>query len=818
MTLSTYFGTSLDVDFAIYQVGSAQLMNLNSGGATTLTAWDSETGGDQLDFTVGGTTSATLTVPAGEYRIPAAQVDSPNADGSIWVSANGGPRQLCVPQGRQGPAGVKGDAGPQGPEGPEGPQGPPGQDGSNVLPTDTAMANTASDTGSQFRDVLNSAIGSSVGDLAGPGTDVAVVPGKNMFDLAAATTDAYWAQAQDPTALAGYVASAKIAVTPGVTYTVSGARIVQAFDEAGVHDLAVEGLLPYINDDTYANHTFTIPASGIGFVGISTTTAKAATMQLEVGATATAYEPYSAAERLTVGGLLLADAIAAGGGGGQAPTAVLGSDQIRVMVDGSSLLVRSRFDDTDDLLLPVSLTGSAGENTMVKMDLPGRRVCTCATDTADTDLWPTLSAATTEVHYAGDDNAPILTGWSYVGGNHGWNAGVQITAPGHDKTSVDLGSRYSDGTNTYILLRIIDANTLLWACPYTTDAGGVVSCAQTLPVATLTRVAGSTHNADVPITGGVSLVQILPSTTRIGMEATLDGGPLTDGTTTGQVLLLTETYQIVSYKALLDWAIANIAQNPFANLASIGGFARISNTYRITAEGIIVGQTVTMQEASTLSMAVTQQGALTIPAGGTLTEYLPGIGTAGGFDFSTDADITTVSTEVHVALANQLTAADPPNRSRQWAKNSGGTRVYGIEMGLLPVMDGKPATRKTNGTDTTSWILSTLSKNYPQMIFAKATSIGDSFSGVGYRRYLTPAAAPEQVVSDGSRSWVVIDQPAAHADVQVASVPSLLGRKLAVVGTATVTTATDYVSGAGIAYTNTAPGYLLAEAVVDSTV
>jgi len=500
-------------------------------------------------------------------------------------------------------------------------------------------------------------------------------------------------------------------------------------------------------------------------------------------------------------------------------------DQIRVQKSGANLSVRSQFDATRDVVLPVSLARTS----LSTSSNPHVMLCTDAqpwvvhvpSAAADAEVFPTVTAAgAVNMHGPADDDTPINAGNGYVGANHGWNAGSQVTMTGHGKVTADLGSTWSDGTRTYTLLRIIDANTALLGNPYSVSSDRVTP-GTTLPAATLTHVAGATNTANITITGGVSLIQIHPSIHSQTATAYLDGKILGDGAATGYELTIVESYLIASYKGLIDWSQANIGVDPFANLAVKTQLARLSHTYKFTGRGtVLVGQTVTMIEAATISMGVTQALGLATPAGGTLREFMPGIGNVtdgtNAYDLRTIATLSGTTGQANVALAEQLTATEPATRAYQWAYDSGGAKSYGILLGLLPVMDGELSVRKVNGTDTRSWWFTlTYKKNYPQLVWLKNVVVGDSFSGVGFRRYLPPDAAAEQVVTDGSRSWVMVDRPDANSTAATAKVPSVIGRALSqVVGTAkTVTPAKTYVSPEGITYTNTAPGYMLAEAV-----
>jgi len=339
------------------------------------------------------------------------------------------------------------------------------------------------------------------------------------------------------------------------------------------------------------------------------------------------------------------------------------------------------------------------------------------------------------------------------------------------------------------------------------------------PAATLTHVSGATNTASITITGGSALADLPPISRDRTTSVALDGRPVSDGANIGRILTVVETFTVVSYKALTDWSQAHIGSDPFANLASMTGLARLSNTYKVMPATIIVFSTTTILETTSVTINVTQCSPLQVPSGGTMHEIIPGVGTVGGFDFRTLADVTTVGAQINIASTDLLVAADPVQRVQQWAYDSGAAKVWGIEVGLLPIMDGKAATRRTNGVDTRSWYVSTLKKNYPELVWGVLTSPGVTYSGAAYRRYLPPTAPAEQVITDGNRWWLTITRPdAVSTTPAVAHAPEIAGRALTTIGTTTVTPAKSYVTGEGVSYTNTAPGYLLAEAIIDSTV
>ena len=681
-------------------------------------------------------------------------------------------------------------------------------------PADSAIAAVMGNGASESRvvtDALYSLIGASLVQS----------PGKNMFDLAAASLDHYWGGATTPAPypLVGHQASTQIPVVAGATYTIQKARNIQAFDGAGVYTTA----LAYNSNATLANVTITIPASGVAFIGISTPNANVPLMQMELGAIATSYEPYGVkVQNLLANGAYL-DAQLAAFGSQLSSVPIRKTQGLTVIALGTEMALRYSADATRDIVEPFSLSHANFANMtpmVMYQNSTQAQVYLVPSATSDASVFPTIAAGVTASNVAGqgDDNAPIYADWSYVGGNHGWFGATTVTMTAHGKTNADRGSQWSDGTRTYTLLKVIDANNVLIGHQYTVSSG-IVTGSTIAPAATLTHVSGATNTASITIVGGAVAGPIHPATHTHVVSALLDGKPIRDGSTAGEVLTVTETYTIVSFKALIDYSRANIGADPFANIAALGAHSRVSNTYRITALGKVISQTATALEATQPVIICTQAMPVAVPSGGTLEQFIPGVGTVNGCDFRTFAPVASLTGDTTIVLANQLTAGDPPNRMIQWAKDSGGVRAWGQMIGILPVMDGKPATRKSNGTDTNGWFIdNSTKKNYPRISVSRLLAIGDTVTASTFRRYLTPDAPPEQVITDGARYWVTIDQPAANASKVIARTPRITGRALTVIGTATVTPDRTFVTGEGITYTNSAPGYLLAEAIIDSTV
>ncbi|MEV6799315.1 hypothetical protein AB0M91_13350 [Micromonospora rifamycinica] len=467
--------------------------------------------------------------------------------------------------------------------------------------------------------------------------------------------------------------------------------------------------------------------------------------------------------------------------------------------------VRSRIDATRDVVMPVNLAYAESMVGMWHSGLP--QVSLVPSGATDAQVWPVMSAVGTRIHDTADDNCPINTGWSYVGGNHGYNVGNQIVVTNHGKTTADVGSQWSDGTRIFTLLAITSTNSLLFGNPYTI-VDGIAQGARVKPAAPLTHVSGATNRTTVPITGLTPDVQIRPATHSHTVAVELDGRPVPDGRSTGLELVIRESYVIPSYQGMIDTARARVGTPIATIMPQLPSLCRIANVYRWSPGGsLVVGQTVTALTRFTLNAGVTQCGPLTPVAGGSRRQFMPNVAVAGGLNWSTWANIDTLTALTDFTPATLRDRLMPASSMTQWVVSGGGSQQWGIAVGLLPVADGAPAIRVRYTTAKGWFISSSLKKNYPQLVWGRTLAAGESVTGTTYRRYLTPPSpATEIVVSDGGQDFVLIERVGTVAQAEMAA-PQLFHRLLVPVGPTNLTVP-DRVTVAGVPYTvPVSPGY-----------
>ncbi|MET7817158.1 hypothetical protein [Micromonospora zamorensis] len=474
---------------------------------------------------------------------------------------------------------------------------------------------------------------------------------------------------------------------------------------------------------------------------------------------------------------------------------------------GNTLSIRSRFDNTRDVMMPVNLAYPPA--TMVGLWHAGLpQVMLVPTTATDAQVWPVVpSTIGTKIHDTSDDNCPVNTGWSYVGGNHGYSVGNRIALANHGKTTADVGSRWTDGTRVYTLLAIIDGGNLLFGNPYTV-IDGIARGVMTPPSAPLTHLSGASHAATVPIQDIlIPAVQILPATHSRTVTVELDGRPVPDGTSTGQALTIEESYTISSYQGMIDTAQANIGTPVSTIMSQAPPLCHVANIYRWSQGTLIVAQRVTALQKFTLNMGVTQCFPLTAPTGGTRRQFMPNVGVAGTLDWSGWADINTLPALTDITPATLKNPLMPASSMTQWAVDANGIPQWGITVGLLPIGDGHPQIRVRYTTAKGWFISSSFKKNYPQLAWGRTLEPGESAAGTAYRRYLAPPmTATEITVSDGTHDFVMIERVGAVKGARMLAT-ELLNRKLVPAGPTNLRVP-DRITADGIPYeVSTSPGY-----------
>jgi len=408
-----------------------------------------------------------------------------------------------------------------------------------------------------------------------------------------------------------------------------------------------------------------------------------------------------------------------------------------------------------------------------------------------------------EVHNGQDDITPIRM-FSTVGANHMYAVASNVTAPGHGKTSVDSGSKWTDGTTTYTLVAV--SGDVVTMAPQYAMVDGVPTAAITHPVGgKLTHVSGATNKGDITVVSAIS-GDMGMSTNKKSLKLMIDGQEITqDGIYYGKEFQVIEQYNIMDYKEILDFLQANIGKT-FVGREDIGGIVKMSIVYTYTKEGkcLVSHGLKALKKVYLASCGFLQSVALS-SSGYTLKRYLPGILPKNGYDFKTLVDMTNYASSLLFYQSNFIDQNKPPNRYVDWLFDGSGKKKCGFTMGyVIDKTNSKTSDRLSQVGGNYYWDLRDTKKSYPVAINGITLNAGEYKTFLGYRTYMSPTDATNiNIVEDKKDTYIYIDY---HQKVSAKSIPlpKHIGKDISILDSSGVTVLNDVVDAEGVTFTVTA--------------
>lgn len=180
-----------------------------------------------------------------------------------------------------------------------------------------------------------------------------------------------------------------------------------------------------------------------------------------------------------------------------------------------------------------------------------------------------MSREGTSFKTCNDDITPVnLIGVGYVGANHGYYFGYACTITGHGLTESDIGKTSTDGTNTWVLLKVNDANSI------------TVGCYDESSWYRLKAVAPTTLDF------GTSLS--VESATRSQIYPSVKNGNVEVVETPPNKFLILETYDIIDIGVGIDALIVNVGSNTNGSLVALSDSAvTVRNLYEFHENGSV---------------------------------------------------------------------------------------------------------------------------------------------------------------------------------------------------------------------------------------
>jgi hypothetical protein len=570
-----------------------------------------------------------------------------------------------------------------------------------------------------------------------------VSEGKNLFNPVKRTLDLLLPASTSSV----YDTTEFIPIKSGIAYNINKCRKYTQYDT----NKNIIGST--FDNPSSVNVSFT--ATQDGFLRATLNKNDINTFQIEIGSSATSYEPWG----LKVSNLLLGSDSVSEVNLNQALKEKINytDKKISVTKNGNLFQIRRSFDNVKDIVMETDKFAS--ENGSFKF------VRTLLVDKNELNI-----ENGEQIHSGGDDITPIRT-FATVGANHGYTSVIIVTMSGHGKTTADLGSRWTDGATTYTLLAISSIN-LTFGCPYTvTD--GIVSSSMINPVSSLTHVSGATNTTSVTTTTLVSSPQLKPSINNRSVRYMLDGKEIiTDSTYYGNDLVVKESYNVMDYKAIIDYAQSNIGVS-YTN-DSVDGVVRLGIDYVFGDKGsVVIHHNYRALKKHSILHCGFIQSAVMEKTGYKVLRYMPNVLPKGGYDFKTPVDLTSYNQSLIYTSTDLLDPTIPPNRTVDWLVDSTtGVKKAGFTMGYIVDKSNSKNSERIANSASRLWDMRDTLKNYPNAIQGKTYNVGDYLNFICYRSYLSPNWVPDatnfNVIKDKKDTYVYIDY---HTSVSFKNIP-----------------------------------------------
>ena len=180
-----------------------------------------------------------------------------------------------------------------------------------------------------------------------------------------------------------------------------------------------------------------------------------------------------------------------------------------------------------------------------------------------------------------DDRCPLHLNGYYIGAGHGNPYYIEVTAS-HDKTEADIGSTWSDGTNTFTIITVGTGKL-------------VVGCLSNGEVANVELQGNLTHSSGATHTGGITVtsseqVQLRPCGNLFSHSIYGNNDiPVTSGQYYENIVVV-DKYNILRSDAIFTYLQAHVGSNTndsFHSADITGVMAVVENTYVFSRNGSV---------------------------------------------------------------------------------------------------------------------------------------------------------------------------------------------------------------------------------------
>lgn len=469
-------------------------------------------------------------------------------------------------------------------------------------------------------------------------------------------------------------------------------------------------------------------------------------MQLELGSSKTSFEPYPPAGGDTK--LVLKES--------SLPEIVIPSNESNetfvAAIDGLDVYIRTKFSSTLDLVQQVRYNSNdPWKNNIVNPWI----IKTIPASTLKEDTISAFSYGTF-IATQQDDATPLHYNNTYIGANHGAFIVHQVVKSAHGKGFVDVGSKWSDGTRNYTLIRIVDANTLWFVSDNSGTASAWVFYATALPTGTtFTHVSGATNTASISSITSDTITQLLKALNNHTKKLIANGfRELTQaGIYNVESLEVIDSYDIINVPALLSYLQSRVGTSTEQkfDVDTITSDVRLNVSYKYEVNGSInVSTMILAKQAVKWEWAGLMQ-ALPLNYGGkSLLLYVPKINPvivgSNTWDLKNVVDVSTTSNVINLLKTSWSDPDEPPDMMVSIVKN-GSNREFGQILGHS-ISRGitKPSIRKSssevgffNGPTKKMYPHTQTGDTFPEGIIPAGTVL----NAISYRTIFNSLVLPE---------------------------------------------------------------------------
>ncbi|HCH7478198.1 hypothetical protein QDR34_11170 [Acinetobacter baumannii] len=423
-----------------------------------------------------------------------------------------------------------------------------------------------------------------------------------------------------------------------------------------------------------------------------------------------------------------------------------------VILDGTDAYIRVQFNATSDLVYQVRYNSAdAWKNNVVNPWL-------IKSIPALTKKEDTITAFSYGAFIAtqGDDATPLHYNNTYIGANHGAFIVHQVVKSGHGKTYSDVGSKWTDGTRNYTLIRIVDTNTLWFVSDNTgTDAAWVFYTTALPTGSTFTHVSGATNTASITSITSDTITQLLKALNNHSKKIIANGvKELTEnGIYEVDYLEIIDAYDIINIPSLLSYLQSKVGtptEQKF-DVNSIASDVRLNVTYRYGSNGAInTLNLMHFKKAVKLDWLSSLQ-ALPLNYGGkNLLLYVPKVNPvvsgSNTWDLKNVSDVSTTSNVINLSKTSWIEPNDPPDRMVSIVRN-GATREFGQILGNSITRGITKPTLLKNSSEV-GFFNGPTKKMYPHILTGDTfpngiVPAGTVLNAVSYRLIFSSSLLPE---------------------------------------------------------------------------